>query len=140
MSKSARAAGVAILFATVFGASDLAAQGTASDDAAAPSESHVVDGTVLNPGATEPMDIQFEFTGSGDDLQAAILVPGANLRVELLEPRFLEKKFTFAFVEPGGTTRIECDLFRKRDDSFQGDCMEEGGGAPGQITIEPTGY
>lgn len=67
-------------------------------------------------------------------------VPGANLRVELLEPHFAEKKFTFAFQEPGGTDRIECDLFRKRDDSFQGDCMKEGGGAPGQITIEPTGY
>lgn len=127
------------MFVAAFGASELAAQEAASAGETS-SESHIVDGTVLNPGATEPMDIQFEFTGAGDDLAAAILVPGANLRVELLEPRFLAKKFTFAFVEPGGTTRIECDLFRKRDDSFQGDCMEEGGGAPGQITIEPTGY
>ena len=140
MHTSTRAAGLAILFAAAFGASGLAAQEATAGAAETPSESRVVDGTVLNPGATEPMDIQFEFTGSGDDLQAAILVPGVDMRVELLEPHFAEKKFTFAFQEPGGTDRIECDLFRKRDDSFQGDCMKEGGGAPGQITIEPSGY
>ena len=140
MNRSARTAGLAILFAAAFGASEVVAQEAASGGGETPSERRVVDGTVLNPGATEPMDIQFEFTGSGEDLQAAILVPGASLRVDLLEPLFLEKQFTFAFHEPGGTDRIECALFRANDDSFKGDCLEEGGGAPGQMTLEPTGF
>lgn len=139
MHTKTRTPGLAFLFVAAFGASELSAQEAASAGAASP-EDHIVDGTVLNPGATVPMDIQFAFAGSGDDLEAAIVVPGANLRVELLEPLFTDEKFTFAFQEPGGTDRIECDLFRKRDDSFQGDCMKEGGGAPGQITVEPTGY
>lgn len=140
MSSSARTAVFIALFAVASGASDIAAQEAASTAAEASPEAHVVAATVLNPGATAPMDINFEFTGSGDDLEAAIVVPGVNLRVELLEPRFHEKKFTFAFIEPSGTDRIECTLFRDRDDSFSGDCAEQGGGAPGQMTLEPTGY
>ena len=140
MHKSARAAGFAVLFAAALGASELTAQEAASGDRETPSESRVVDGTVMPPGVTEPMDMHFEFTGSGDDLQATIHVPGANVRVELLEPLFDEDTFTFAFHEPDGTDRIECVLFREADDSFKGDCMEEGGGAPGQMTLEPTGF
>lgn len=140
MSASARTALLVALFAAASGASELTAQDAMSADAETPPEPHVVAGTVLNPGGTVPMDVSFEFTGSGDDLQAAILVPGMNLRVELLEPQFDETKFTFAFVEPGGNERIECTLFRDRSDAFSGDCMQEGGGAPGQMTVEPTGY
>lgn len=140
MHTSKRAAVFALLFGAAFGTSPMAAQEVKSGEEGAPSESRIVDATVLNPGSTQPMDIQFEFTGSEENLRAAILVPGVDLRVELLEPRFHEKTFTFAFQEPGGGDRIECTLFRNRDDSFDGDCMEEGGGAPGQMTLEPTGY
>lgn len=140
LNRSARAAGFAVLFAAALGASELTAQEAASGEEETPSESHVVDGTVMPPGATEPMEMHFEFKGSGDDLQATIHVPGANVRVELLEPLFNENAFTFAFHEPDGTNRIECVLFREGDDSFKGDCMEEDGGAPGHMTMEPTGF
>ena len=139
MHTSRRVFAVAILLVVAFGSNGLIAQ-EAEFSAEEPSETRVVDGTVLNPGATQPIDIQFEFTGSEEDLEAAILVPGMDLRVELLEPRFREESFTFAFQEPGGGDRIECTLFRNRDGSFDGDCMEEDGGAPGQMTVEPTGY
>lgn len=140
MHKSARVAGFAVLFAAALGASELGAQETASGDEETPAESRVVDGTVMPPGAPEAMDIHFEFTGSGDDLRATIHVPGANVRVELVDTVVGEKQFTFAFYEPDGTDRIECVLLRADDDSFKGDCMEESGEAPGQMTLEPTGF
>lgn len=140
MPKSLRAAGFAVLFAAALGASELAAQEAVSENEETPSESRVVDGTVMPPGAPEPMDIHFEFTGSGNDLQATIHVPGANVRVELVDPVVGEKQFTFAFYEPDGTDRIECTLLRASDDSFKGDCLETDGGAPGQMTLEPTGF
>ncbi len=136
----------ALLAAGMFvlaGSSDLRAQDEAADadaDAAAeataeaaaeatadtPSDVQFVDATLLNPGAFEPMALNIEFSGSGDEWAAAITVPGLEMRIELLDLLLSEDKFSFSMVPPGGD-EIECTLYQLSDDSFRGDCFDDGG-------------
>ena len=130
------AAGMFVLSTT----SDLRAQeaeAEAPDTAAeAPAEVQVVGATFLNPGALEPMALNAEFTGSGNDLAAALSVPGMDLRVELNELLITADKFTFSFIEPGGELTVECSLFKLDDGSFRGDCFAGDDGSSAEMTIE----
>ena len=113
---------------------DAAADATADATADAPSDVQVVDATILNPGAFEPMALNVEFSGFGDSMTAALTVPDMEgFRMEMNDLRFSDKGLTFTFLEPGGTT-IDCDLMRLEDDSFRGEC--DAGGVPIEMTIE----
>ncbi|MDH3428160.1 MAG: hypothetical protein OEM23_06970 [Gemmatimonadota bacterium] len=106
----------------------------AAEAAEAASDVQVVGATFLNPGAMEPMALNAEFTGSGDDLTAALTVPGMDLRVELNELLITDDTFTFSFLEPGGTLTIECSLYKLDDASFRGECFA--GDDTAEMTIE----
>lgn len=109
--------------------------GTGSPDAAAPDavQATVVDATFLSPGQVQPTEVQVEFTGSGDDLGGAIVVPAADLRIPLSDMLLTEDRLTFDFVEPGGST-VDCTLNRLGDDSFRGQCLA--GGQTTEMTID----
>jgi hypothetical protein len=93
-----------------------------------------VDAAIIRPGAFEPMALNVEFSGSGDELAAAITVPGAaGMRMEMSDLLISDEAFKFSFLEPGGTN-IECSLIRLEDDSFRGECGS-GGGDPVEMTI-----
>ena len=88
----------------------------------------VVAGSVVNPGDVDPMDLNFEFSGAGESLQAEITVPGAEgMRIVMNELLITDTRFTFSFQAPGNSSYIECDLERMQDDSFYGDCFDDEG-------------
>jgi len=131
------------------GASDLRAQDgddetvaeaaaeSASDAVAeVASDVQVVDASILNPGAMEPMDLNVEFSGSGDELAAAITVPGMEMRIELNEMLFTDDTFSFSFIAPGEDLVIECSLFELGDESFRGECFAGDDGTTAEMTIE----
>lgn len=113
----------------------LAQEADMADTAAVPAavQATVVDATFMNPGAMEPTEVQVEFTGSGDDLGGAIVVPAADLRIPLSDMLLTEDRLTFDFVEPGGST-VDCTLNRLGDDSFRGQCLA--GGQTAEMTID----
>lgn len=113
----------------------LAQEADAGHDAAVPDavQATVVDATFTNPGAVEPTDVQVEFTGSGDDLGGAILVPGTELRLPLNDVQVTDDRLMFTFEEPGGST-VDCSLNRLSDDSFRGQCEAQGQTA--EMTID----
>ncbi len=123
--------------ATANADADAAADATADADAAAtveaPSDLQVVEASFLKPGAFEPMALNVEFSGSGDDLAAAITIPGTEMRFELTDLLLVDDEFSFSLVTDGGNA-MECWLYQVDDDSFRGECMaEDGEGA--EITI-----
>lgn len=85
----------------------------------------VVEATILNPGAFEPMELNVEFSGSGDDLAAAITVPGMEMRIELTDLLLVDDEFSFSLINPGGQ-EIDCTLFELDDTSFRGECLADG--------------
>lgn len=97
-------------------------------DADTPSDVRVVEGSITNPGSVDPMPLNFEFSGSGDGLAAAITVPAvADMRIVMNELMLTDSRFTFSFAAPGDETLIECDLERQDDDSFEGECFDDEG-------------
>ena len=128
-----KTAGMAVLAAgLLLGAtSSLAAQ----DGTDAP-EVRVIPGTFTNENNIDPMDLNFEFSGSGETLEAAITIPGVeSLRIEMNDLLLTDELFNFSFVEPSGTEVIECSLERLSDDSFRGECF--GSEGSGEMTIDP---
>lgn len=122
------------------GASDLRAQdgdaGTADEAATeTPSDVQIVEATILNPGAMEPMDLNVEFSGSGDELAAAITLPGMEMRIELTDLLITDDAFSFSFTAPGEDLVIDCSLFRLGDESFRGDCFAGDDGTSAEMTI-----
>ncbi len=127
----------ALLAAGMFvfaGTSNLHAQEAAADpvvdateqaDSEAATDVQVVEATILNPGAFEPMELNVEFSGSGDDLAAAIMIPGMEMRFELTDLLLVDDEFSFLFVSPGGQ-EVECTLYELDDTSFRGECLADG--------------
>ncbi len=94
----------------------------------APADLQVIAGSILNPGSVDPMPLNFEFTGSGDDLEGAITVPAVeDMRIVMNELMLTDSRFTFSFQAPGNSNYIECDLERQDDDSFSGECFDDTG-------------
>ena len=134
----------ALLAAGIFvfaGTSDLRAQEADTEAAAettaeaateTPSDLQVVEATILNPGAFEPMEFNVEFSGSGDDLDAAITIPGTEMRIEMNDLLVADEEFTFSLVDPGGS-EIECTLYQLDDDSYRGECTD--GGEAAEMTL-----
>lgn len=114
----------------------LAQEADAADDAAVPDavQATVVDATFMNPGAMEPTAVQVEFTGSGDELGGAILVPGSDMRIPLNDVKVTDDRLMFTFEDPGGAATIDCSLNRLGDDSFRGQC--EANGQAAEMTID----
>lgn len=107
------------------GASHLHAQDTAEEPAG---DLRIVEGSVLNPGDVDPMALNFEFSGTGESLNGEITVPGVEgMRVAMNELLLTESRFTFSFQAPGDSSYIECDLERRDDDSFDGECFDDQG-------------
>jgi len=117
-------------------APSLQAQDAGGDDGAAPDavQATIVDATFMSPDQMQPTEVQVEFTGSGDDLGGTILVPGADLRIELLEMMLSDDRLTFTFEDPGGAATIDCSLNHLKDHSFRGPC--EAGGQTVEMTID----
>jgi hypothetical protein len=124
----------------VSGTSGLVAQEVAADaseEVAADGQTdiQVVEATILNPGAFEPMDLNVEFSGSGDDLAAVISIPGMDMRIDLADLLLADDEFSFSLINPGGQL-IECNLYQLDDESFRGDCTD-GDGEAAEMTLGP---
>lgn len=128
------------------GTSDLSAQEVAVDTTAdadaetateaiddTPSDVQVVDASIVNPGAVEPMALNVEFSGSADEWAGALTIPGMEMRIDLDDMLLTDDLFSFSLVNSGGQ-EIECSLFRLDDDSFRGECTD-GGGEGAEMTI-----
>ncbi len=113
---------------------DASAEAAADATADVTADVQVVDATILNPDAFEPMALAIEFSGSGDEWAAALTVPGMEMRIELLDLLLTEDEFTFSLVPPGDDL-IECALYQLDDDSFRGECVDDDG-TSGEMTIE----
>jgi hypothetical protein len=132
----------ALLAAGIFvfsGTSDLRAQEAAADVteevvAETPIDVQVVEATIINPGAFEPMDLNVEFSGSGDELAAAITIPEMDMRIDLNDLLISDDEFSFSLVNPGGQA-IACTLYQLDDDSYRGDCMAEGDDESAEMTL-----
>ena len=145
-TKSMRRSILALLTVGIFvfaSSSDLRAQeaaaeapADASEEAApeTPTDVQVVEATIINPGAFEPMELNVEFSGSGDDLAAAITIPGMEMRIDLNDLLVADDEFSFSLVNPGGQA-IECALYQLDDESYRGECMAEGEGEPAEMTL-----
>jgi hypothetical protein len=119
--------GAFLMAATGLHAQEAAAEAEAPA-AATPADLQVVAGSVLNPGTVDPMPLNFEFTGSGDDLEGAITVPAVeDMRIVMNDLMLTDSRFTFSFNAPGNEELIECDLERQDDDSFAGECFDDAG-------------
>ncbi len=118
---------------------DADAAADATEEAAAdateevPSDVQVVEASIINPGAFEPMALNVEFSGSGDDLAATITIPGMEMRIALDDLLLTDDLFSFSLVNPGGQA-IECSLYQLDDESYRGECMD-GGGEGAEMTI-----
>jgi hypothetical protein len=130
----------ALLAAGMFifaGTSELSAQDAAAADettAETPTDVQVVEATIINPGAFEPMDLNVEFSGSGDDLAAVITIPGMEMRIDLNDLLVADDEFSFSLINPGGQA-IECNLYQLDDESYRGECMAEGEGEAAEMTL-----
>ncbi len=111
--------------ATADTAADATAEAAAAATEEAPSDVQLVEASILNPGAFEPMELNVEFSGSGDNLAAAITIPGMEMRIGLDDMLLTDDLFSFSFVNPGGQA-VECSLFRLDDNSFRGECLADG--------------
>jgi len=94
----------------------------------------VIEATIMNPGAFEPMELNVEFNGSGDDLAAAITIPGMEMRIDLNDLLVADDEFSFSLVNPGGQ-EIECTLYELDDASYRGECMAVGEGEAAEMTL-----
>ena len=137
MRRSTFALFVAGMF-IIAGTTDLRAQDAAAADettAEIPTDVQIVAATIINPGAFEPMDLNVEFSGSGDDLAAAITIPGMEMRIDLNDLLVADDEFSFSLINPGGQT-IECNLYQLDDESFRGECFAGDDGTTAEMTIE----
>lgn len=116
------------------GTSNLHAQEAAADpvvdateqaDSEAATDVQVVEATIFSPDAFEPMELNVEFSGSGDDLAAAITMPGMEMRIDLTGLVLTDDEFKFSMTSPGGE-EVECTLYQLDDASYRGECMAEG--------------
>ena len=99
------------------------APGQAMAQQEAGGKDQVVDGSVLNPGATEPLVLNFNCSGAGEDLAGAITVPGVEaLRMDLRDVVVTTDRFMFVYTSPDGT-EIECTLLEEGGEGFRGECM-----------------
>jgi len=133
---------LALLAAGMFifaGTTDLRAQDAAADvteDVVVETQIdvQVVEATIINPGAFEPMDLNVEFSGSGDDLAAAITIPGMEMRIDMNDLLVGDDEFSFSLVNPGGQA-IDCTLYQLDDESYRGECMAEGEDESAEMTL-----
>ncbi len=132
----------ALLVAGIFvfaGTSDVLAQDAAADVAEevvveTQIDVQVVEATIINPGAFEPMELNVEFSGSGDDLAAAITIPGMEMRIDLTDLVLANDEFSFSLTNPGGQ-EIECSLYQLDDESYRGECTAEGEDEAAEMTL-----
>ena len=89
-------------------------------------------GTVTTPGG-ETVAVSYTITAKNDT--TAISIDAAQHGVfEASGVKLEPGKVTFTFT-PGPT--VTCVLTRKDDGSFAGECNDDGGGAPAQMTMVP---